>query len=241
MRRKVLTLVAFAFLAMSAGCLTGGGPSEDDLAENATYDWEDDANVSITLVDGGYQSVYDVTNQTRLDVFGRATFGQQEPLSAMSALRFRYPNGTIVGPEAMNVSSSRSRTRIGLPDKNGSVAFTVERTGKELRTGVFLEGSYSVTLPPSTDVGVPLLSNVVPGGYNKSTVDGQTRLYWENVDTEDLVVRYYFDRDLLLFGGFFTLMFGAALAGGLYYWRQIRQLARQREAVDLDVEDGREK
>lgn len=239
MNRKVLALLAFAVLAVSAGCLSGGGPSEENLQKNATYNWDTDANTTITMRAQSSQFVYDVQNKSHLDVFGRATFGQQEPLNAMSSLQFQYPDGTIVGADELNVTSTGSRTRIELPDRNGSVAFTIDRNGKELSTGVFLEGTHAVILPANGEIGVPLLSNVAPGGYTTSELtDGRTRIFWETVETDDIVVRYYLERDLLIFGGFFTLMLGLAIGGGLYYYREIKELTRQREEVGLDVDDG---
>lgn len=236
MNRKLLALAGLAFLLVGAGCLTGGGPSDQDLRQNATYDWNTTANVSITLTDGAYQSVYNVTNQTRLDVFGRNTFGNNEPLS-FRALQFRYPNGTQVNASAFNVSTGSGRTRIGLPARDGKVAFTVSRNGKELRTPVFLDGSYSVTLPEGASVGLPILAQVIPGGYNTTVVDSRVHITWGNVESDTLLVNYYLERDILIFGSLFGLLFVGALGGVLYYWRQIRSLEKRREEVGLDIED----
>lgn len=237
MKRKVLALVALLVLVAGAGCLTGG-PSQEDLNRNATYDWNTTTNVSITLIDGGYQSIYTVSNRTELEVYGRDTFGQREALSTLSSLQFQYPDGRTVNASAFNVSSDRDGTTLELPGEDGKVAFTVERNGKELRTPVFVDGaSYTVLLPEGTGVGIPILAHVVPGDYNVTTDDGRPRLTWSNVESDDLLVQYYLERDLLIFGGFFLIAFAAALGGGLYYWRQIRGLEKRRDEVALDVDD----
>lgn len=237
MSRKVLALVALVALVATAGCLTTGGPSQKDLAENATYDWNTTTDVDIRIVDGGYQAVYNFTNTSRLNVYQRDTFGQREPLSSLSSLQFRYPNGTQVNATAFNVSSNRARTRIELPSKAGKLAYTAGKRGKELRTPVFKKGSYAVTIPRGTSVGLPILAHVVPGGYNTTVVDGRVRLTWKNVTSDTLVVDYYLERDVFFFGALFLIGFAIAVVGGLYYWRQIRSLEQRREDVGLDVDD----
>lgn len=239
MNRRHYALGGLLVLIVLSGCLGGGGPSAADLNESATYDWNASANASITLEGEQYRSVYRITNQSTFEVFGQSGFGGEEPLSGMSALKFRYPNGTVVNASAFGVSSTRDRTQLELPAKDGQVAFTAGSDGKSLRTPVFTEGSYNVTLPPGTDVGIPFASHVVPGGNEKVTVDGRTRLVWEDIDNDNLVVRYYLDRDVLLFGGFLLIATVLGVGGVLYYYRQIRTLSKRREehGLDIDQED----
>jgi len=236
MRRRVLALAALALLVAGAGCLGGGGPSEEDLSKNATYEWDTSVNASITLIGGEYQAVYRVVNTTTLEVYDRSTFGNEEPLR-LSALQFRYPNGTVVRSSAFNVTTGDGRTRLGLPAENGSVAFTGARNGKELSVPVFVEGSYEVILPDGTGVGIPFLSQVDPGGYETSTEDGRTVITWEAVEGDTVRVSYYLDRDLLIFGGLLFVGIVGGVGGVAYYLREIRSLERRREEVGLDVED----
>jgi hypothetical protein len=237
MNKRLLVLGGLVALLALTGCLGGGGPSQDDLARNATYDWNTSVNGSITIEENEYRAVYRIYNRTEFQVFGRGDFGGDEPLSDMSALQFRFPNGTVVNASAFEVASNRDRTTLTLPGRDGRLAFSVDRNGKRFQTPVFVEGAYQVTLPPGTNVGIPLASNVVPGGYERETVDGQTRLTWEEMDSNTLVVRYYLDRDIWLFGGFLMIAIVLGVGGGLYYWRQIRTLAAQRSEHGLDIEE----
>lgn len=237
MNRRLLALGGLLVLVLLGGCLGSGGPSQDDLGENATYDWNTTANASITVEANEYRSVYRIHNRSTFDVYGESGFGGEEPLSEMSALKFRYPNGTVVNASAFEVESDRDRTELTLPNETGQLAFSVENSEKQLRTPVFADGPYHVTLPEGTDVGIPLASHVVPGGYETETVDGRTRLVWEEMDAENLRVRYYLDRDILLFGGFLMIAIVIGVIGGLYYWRQIRTLSRRRDEHGLDVEE----
>lgn len=237
MNKRLLVLGGLVALLALSGCLGGGGPSQDDLARNATYDWNTSANGSITVEQNEYRSVYRIENRTAFEVYGRGDFGGEEPLSDMSALQFRFPNGTVVNASAFEVSSNRDRTRLELPGRYGKLAFAVDRNGKRFQTPAFVDGSYRVTLPAGTNVGIPLASNVVPGGYERETVDGRTSLTWEAVDSDTLVVRYYLDRDIWLFGGFLMIAIVLGVGGGLYYWRQIRTLAERRSEHGLDIEE----
>lgn len=235
MRRKLLATLALVVLIAGAGCL-GSGPSDENLAENATYNWNSTYNVSITLEEGTARSVYAIDNATELEVYDRDTFGNPEPLSDLSALQFRYPNGTVVNASAFDISSGQ-RTTLELPARDGQVGFTVDRIGKTLETPVFIEGSYEVFLPPDTSIGIPLLAKVSPGGFNTSTVADRTVVRWENVESDDLLVQYYLNRDVIIFGGIALIALGIATGGGLYYWREIRQLEKRREDVGLEVDD----
>jgi len=58
---------------------------------------------------------------------------------------------------------------------------------------------------------------------------------WENPD-RNVFVRYYLQRDILIFGGLVAVL-GAVMVGGLiYYLRQIRELENKRKEMGLDVE-----
>ncbi|QCC50414.1 DUF5803 family protein [Halapricum salinum] len=236
MNRRYLVLFGLGALVVLTGCLGGSGPSDEQLNENATYDWDTSANATIYLSGNSYASVYRLDNRSGLSIYQRDTFNNRESIS-IRAVQFRYPNGTVVNATAFEVDSNDERVRLTPPNRTGQVAFTVEQSGKNFRTPTFVGGSYEVVLPPNTDVGIPILSHVVPGGYEREVIDGQVHLTWDEVDGDTLVVEYYLDRDLLIFGGIFGILLIVAIGGSVYYWRQIRDLEKRREEVGLDVED----
>jgi hypothetical protein len=238
MRRRTLALGGLALLALLAGC--GLGPSEipeDRLSGNASYEWEADANVSFDIARSNYQTVVGVTNTSELRVFTRDALGTEAPVQ-LSALQFRFPNGTVVDASHANLSASlaSSRTRITLPAEQGQVGYTASRSGKSFASPVFSEGSYEMTLPPGARVGLPLLSQASPGGYEATVTDGRQTLRWAELDGGGVRVRYYLQRDLLLFGGLFAIVASVGLGGALYYLRQIRRLEDQREEMGIDVD-----
>jgi hypothetical protein len=244
MRRAAL-LVLLAFLTMSAGCTSLFGPgelSQDQLNEEATYDWERDATVTIDVHTDNYTAIYRLENRS-IQVYGNDALGLERPLD-VRGVRFQYENGTVVAPadvEAFNVSQGREQLTINTPADNGTVAFTVPKTGKTVTVPVFIDdASHELIVPPETDVSVPLLGKVRPAPTSTEDVDGRIHIYWESVSASAISVRYYLDRDLLIFGSLVGVMTIAGIAGAAYYLRQIRELERRREEVGLDVDTGDE-
>lgn len=239
MRRLLAGGLLVAFLLL-AGCSSILGPDPVDqgrLAQNATYEWETDANASITITGGEYEAVYNVTNRTEFVVYDRDDLGREGPLD-ISALQFRYPNGTTVNATspALNVTNEREQTVIDLPARNGKLAFTAPSQGKQFSTQTFVEGTYEVTLPKGMRVDFVPLARVSPPGYGTERTSEGVRIRWANVESSAVVVRYYLARDLLIFAGGAAVLVLVALAGALYYLRQIRELERRREDVGIDVE-----
>jgi hypothetical protein len=146
MRRRLALLGLFVCLAALAGCSTVFGPGEPDreqLNENASYDWEVDADVALVVNRSSYQGVYNVSNTSRLELYDRDELGTEHGLE-ISALRYRYANGTTItaDSDALSVEQTRERTILTLPNESdGKVAFTSPRHGKQFSTPVFVEGS----------------------------------------------------------------------------------------------------
>lgn len=254
--RQLAALGMLALLAASAGCTGGlfGGGAVDQEAVNEPpeppYDWDRRADATIDIQGEGYRAIYSIEDRGNLEVYGRDTFGMEQPLSVRK-VRFRFDNGTVVAPEyddtagsegAFNITTTRDRTIIGLPAEQGQLAYTVENQGKSVATPVFLEHSrdsgpsFEVVLPPESAVAVPLLSNVRPGGYETSETDGRVHIYWEQVTTDGVSVRFYLDRDLLIFGSIAAVLTVAGLIGAGYYLLRIRRLEKRRQEIGLDVE-----
>ena len=240
-RRLLLVLGAVALLVWLAGCaslLGSGQPDPDQLSEDATYDWDTEARTTFNVSKTQFQTVMTVTNKSWVVVYQRDEVGTDEPLD-ISALKFQYTNGTVVDANQTNLGARNEgqRTNITLPQENGTVAFTAPRpNAKRFATPVFVEGSHEVVLPPRARVGIPLLSQVAPSATWTNVTEDRMSVYWDDVERGPIVVRYYLQRDILLFGTLGGVLGLVGIVGALYYFRQIRVLERQREEIWLDVE-----
>jgi hypothetical protein len=93
-----------------------------------------------------------------------------------------------------------------------------------------------MVLPPSARIGVPLLSQAGPGGYTTAVAGDRMTVRWEGVDGGTVRVRYYLQRDLMLFGGLAVLVLVVGVGGALYYVREIRTLEQRRKEMGDEVE-----
>lgn len=270
-RRLALGLLGVGLLALTAGCTSFLGPGEPDpgdLAANETYEWDTGVSADIDVNKRNVTAVFAVANRTDgLDdadptfrFYGRGTLATEQP-QRLTAVQFRYPNGTHVTFETIDgearsvvtytngttaqlpvlrVERTTDRTVVHLPaNESGQLGVTLPKEGKQVTLPSYVEGSYRMQLPENARVGVPLLSQVRPSASNRTMNGEELILSWENVEAPTLVVRYYLQRDLLLFGG---LAIGATIigiGGALYYYRQVRATQRKREEVglDIDIED----
>jgi hypothetical protein len=237
--RKVAVALAVAALAVTAGCLGGGGgsgPSEEQLEADATYQWQTDADVSVNVTSGQYFVVASVDNETELRFSSSDTFGGRTPLS-IAAVKFRYPNGTVVDADDIEVATRNSRTVVTLPASDGQFAYRANAGSRSVSIPVAVEGSHEVALPPGMRVTVPVLSVVEPSGYRKTVEDNRVVLRWESLDGGRVSAQYYLQRDLFLFAGIIAVLSLAAVLGVVYYRIRIRRLEDEREAAGLDVEE----
>lgn len=239
-RRHILAVGGLVVLALLAGCSLG--PTEipdEELTQNETYDWESGANATFSLSRSSYTAVLDVSNQSTVTVFRRNGLGIESPVRPR-ALRFQFLNGTVVNATHANLSATvrSDSTLLKLPADNGTVGYRAGRSGKQFATPVFVEGSHQVVLPAGTRIGVPLLSQASPGGYSTTVgSDNRMTVRWEELTGGTVTVRYYLQRDLLLFSLLVVVV--AVLGGGglVYYLRQIRRLESRREDIGIDVDD----
>lgn len=269
-RRLLLGVVGLALLATAAGCSSFLGPGEAnpaDLAAEESYAWNQSADAFLEVNENNVTAVYRVANRTTgrlnatdptIEIYTRDTLGTEQP-EEISAVQFRYPNGTHVAfrendgnatavvaypngtttdaPQLMTVDRTRDRTVVGLPaNATGRLGVTVPKNGKQVTTPAYVAGSYEMVLPERAEVGVPLLAQVRPGTDDRRTIDGQVHLFWDEMTVESLVVRYYLGRDLLLFGGLAIGGSAIGIAGAAYYMLQLRETRRKREEVGLDVD-----
>lgn len=269
-QRLLLGTVALAGLLALAGCSSFLGPGQadpSDLAAEETYNWETDRDAYLEVNENNVTAVYTVGNRTTgaledaeptIEIYGRDTLGTEQP-EEISAVQFRYPNGTIVAFEEregdpvavvtyangttrtaeglMTVDRTRRRTVVGLPaNETGQLGVTVPKNGKQVTSPAYVQGSYEIVLPKNAEVGVPLLAQVRPGADSRPVIDGRVHLQWDELTANTLSVRYYLSRDLLLFGGLAIGGTIIGLAGVGYYALQLRQTRRKRDEVGLDVD-----
>lgn len=239
MTDRVLAAAVLALLAASAGCsaIGGGGISQEQLAEDADYDWTTTANATITIERGKstYEAVYRIDGQDTLAFYRFQEFSNDRPLE-VSAVYFRYPNGTEVTLGTDAVEIAQSRTVITPPAETGRLALSAPKRGKHIVVAAVVEGPYEVILPPEADVRYPLFARVIPRNYERTVRDGRVHLTWDEVRGDRLVVRYYLASDLLLFGGLAAAGAIVAAGGLVYFWLQLRTLRRRREEVAWDGE-----
>lgn len=250
-RRWLLAVLCVAALAASAGCTGTSTVSDSQLAQNATYGWGQNATVAVNVTDGQYRAVVNVTgaNATQLQFSQSSQLGGSSPI-AISALQFRYPNGTVVNASAFDVSQSNKAVTVKPPATAGELAYTAPAGGHSVSLpGIvsggshsvsipaLVAGSYDVTLPAGMRVGLPVVSDVSPGGYRTVTTGDRVRVRWASVDAGSTVsVQYYRLRDLAIFGGLIGIALLAVVLVVVYFRLKIRRLEREREESGLDVE-----
>lgn len=252
MSRRALAALALVGLLFTSGCLGGlggGGPMDADRLDREPgepYEWNASSDVHITITkDAHYRAVYDTDAERfggRLNLSQTDALGTKRPLT-VSSLRYRYPNGTVINGTELearggDLYTESNELRVVPPADGGQIAFTGEHTPKRFSLPVFLEGSTTVVLPPDRRTDVPLFGQVVPKPTEKRTMGNQVVLYWEDLDTRSMLVRYYIQRDILIFGGLAGGMAIVGAVGLLRYRRELERLREQREEIGLDVETG---
>lgn len=241
MTRLLVAVGVLALLAVTAGCANpfgGGDVDQEALAENETYDWNTTAATTLTIEKNHVHAVYTVENRSTIEVYGFRRFNNERPVDPV-ALRFRYANGTVVGPESMDVSKTNSRTAIELPADEGQVAMKLPKNGKRVRLPVVVEDSHEVILPENADVKYFLLGRVSPRADERvEGPDGRVHLRWDEVSNERVVVEYYLDRDLVIFAAVLSLGSVLLVGGLVYFWLQLRTLRDRREQVAWEDDSG---
>lgn len=244
--------VALVALVLTSGCLgfvTGNEPRMERLNEapDQGYAWNESADAHVTVTaDAEFRAVYDLNGSDTIELYRRDGFGGRNPLDAR-ALRYRYPNGTVIDAGELRERGAIERTGdelvVTAPDGDGRIAFTAGSTPKRFSLPTYREGSYEVVLPPERRVDFFLFGNVVPGSgsVSDSASDSgdRTVVSWDEVTADTVLVQFYLRRDLFVFGAVLAGVVLVGLGGLGYYRLQIRRLREQRDelGLDVDVED----
>lgn len=250
--RKKLALVALVALIVSSGCLsliTGNEVPDDRLDQppEQRYTWNTQTDVHITVSDHAtFQAVYNLSADDfdgQLDLYRRDALGTQTPLRIRS-LRYRYPNGTVINGSQIDdqggvVDAKRERLIIEPPADGGHLAYTADSTPKRFALPTYVDGSYTVVLPEDRRVSVPLFGRVTPGADDVSLEQNQVTIRWDNVETQNIVVQYYIQRDLQIFAVAAGVLSLVGIVGLAFYRRQLQEIRERREDLGLtvDVED----
>lgn len=245
-RGRLLALAAVVGMLALSGCLGFFGddsvPAErlDEEPAGDGYAWNESADVHLTVrADSTFQGVYRM-NDTEVTLYRNDGLGGQNPLD-VRAVRYQYPNGTVIDGSTLaergGIEETRDEVTITVPREGGKLAFTASSTPKRFSLPTYVEGSYEVVLPPDRRASAPVFSRVSPGG-SETTVDDRNRVHiaWEEVTADRVLVQFYLQRDLTLFGGLVAVFGAVALVGLAYFRRKIQELREQREELGLDVD-----
>lgn len=236
--RQYVAGLLVVVLVGSAGCtvLSPGDVDQEALREDVTYEWNTGVNGTITVGDGEYQAVYNISNRSEVRLFEFDRFNNERPIDPQG-VKFQFPNGTVVGADWLGVEKTRSFTVITLPATHGKFAYSGPTSGKHVRVPTVISGSHELILPEDAQIQYPLFGRVLPRDYEWELEEGQVHIFWEDVQTDQIIVRYYLVRDLWLFGGIVGIAFLVLIGGGVYLWRELQEVRERRGEVGLFSDD----
>lgn len=246
--RRTRAAVALGLLLLLSGC-TGflGGEVRDEQLDQTppggSYAWNTSADVHVTIHENTtFEGVYRAEGE-RIELFRRDGFGGRNPLSAR-AIRYQYPNGTVISGTTLAERGEVRRTReaviVTFPEGNVSgdkVAFTAGSSPKRFALPVFVEGDYEVLLPPGRRASLPVFGRVSPAGdLSAPDADDRVHVRIDEVTRDSVIVQFYLPRDVQILAGLLGVALLVGGGGVAYYLRQIRELRTRREEMGLDVD-----
>lgn len=235
--RRLTAVAVLGLLVVTTGCLGGGGGiTQEELDENASYNWSIDSTTRFNVTGTTYKAVSLVTNGSPVEAYRITEFQGEQPVD-VSAVRFRYPNGTVTTVNVSAIEQEGSRTVINPPADIGYIGYKARSAPKSFSVGIAREGSYVVVLPTSMRISVPVLGSISPGGAELRVVDDRTHLRWDSLDGGEISLQYYLERDFYLFAGLVVTGIVLAIGGVLYFRYRLRRLESQRQEAGIDVDD----
>ena len=242
MTRRGLALLVLVLLVGLGGCLSTGGPIEGerlDRAPPAPYEWSADAAVHATVHgDDRVQVVVTPVDRELRLAFDDEVAGERSV--PIGAVRARQADGTVLtGSQLREAGATIAETReattieVAAGADITAVGFTMDSRRNQLLLPPVASGAHVVVLPAGRQVELPILGQIRPRpDAVTQRADGHTAIRWDQLEARPISVRYYQDRDLVLFGGVIAIA-GAVLVGGLVYFRrEVLQLQRRREGAD---------
>jgi len=242
MNRKFLGMTMLVVMLALAGCLSMGGPVDSDRLDRAPpapYHWTTEAAVHATVqADDRVQVVVQPSEEELRLAFDDEVAGERSV--PIGAVRAQLTNGTILtGSQLRDAGATITETReattiqVASDTEITAVGFTMDSRRNQLLLPPIRGGTHVVVLPAGRQVELPIIGQVRPRADTASLLgDDRVELRWDDLSSRSIVIRYYQDRDLVLFGGLIATA-GAVLIGGLVYFRrEVLQLQRRREGVD---------
>ena len=238
MNRRVFVAVLVLFVLITmAGCIgpfADDGLTDEDLDAPANYTWDSPYDGDIDVDTSAYHAVYHLDGTDTFELSRRGYY-RQSPRD-VEAVRYRFPNGTMLTGSEIDIEQSSTATTITVPDGNGTLAFRGAASSRQVTIPALVEGSYRVTLPEDRRVQNFFISDVSPSNDESTIVDGRQILTWDD-NSDTIRVQYHHWRDHYLFYGFLGMLGVITLIGLAYYRRELRRIARKREQTGLDIDD----
>ena len=122
--RLLLAVGLVVLLAGLAGCTSVFGPGQpnpDQLAENASYDWDTNATTTYNISRSSYTAVVETGNRSFVVVYQTDELGTDQPLTPRG-LQFRYANGTVIRSNSTALVGRVESRRVGPDDRPVVVA-----------------------------------------------------------------------------------------------------------------------
>lgn len=234
-RKTGIALGLLALVVLSGCSAFTPEPDQERLGEDATYDWNRSADATYDVQPDEYTAIVGVENTSEITLWRPGDLGGQEPLE-VSAMKFRYPNGTVVGASAFEFERTREELIVTLPASEGAFAYTAESGSRSVFVPITGTGTHEVILPPGMRTDVPVFGDVDPAGYEQTRTDTRVHITWTDAPENPIYVQYYLQRDLYIFGGAVAVFAVLGTIGLLYFRVQIKNLERRREEDGLDLE-----